>query len=218
MLMTQNLKSLLSNYEKSLSELKFNAFQLYIEDQILKTIDSLKAFNPGTERGRQVHKLIEAEIAKTSKLPSTCAAGCSACCHFEVEITSDEAMILAEIVQSKKHLIDHKSLLSQATREKKDPEWQRQPRHENRCVFLSPQQECGVYESRPSSCRRLLVTTAPSECSDENGSPVFVAIPMAEVVLSAAINLDANKLGPLPKMLQESLNSLPTSTPSSLSI
>ena len=205
MLLTRNLKSLLKNYEATLPAQDFASFMTYIEAMISKTVADLRAYAPGAERGRRVHELLEIEIQKASSVKSTCRAGCAACCHFEVEITSDEAEILSELVASGEKAIDQVALFAQAARSSQDALWAEGRTRENKCVFLSAENQCGVYENRPSSCRRLLVTTPPSECFDANGAPIPIAIPLAEVVLSAAIGSHDNTFGPLAQMVGKRL-------------
>jgi Fe-S-cluster containining protein len=218
MLLTRNLKSLLKSYEGSLPTEQFQSFKNYLESLILKTVDELKTLTPGPVRGRRVHQLLEAEIQKASSVKSTCRAGCAACCHFEVEITSDEADILAELVTSGAAKIDRPALFAQAARGKQDPQWGKGPTPENKCVFLTPMKTCGIYESRPSSCRRLLVTTDPGECHSADGSPIPVAIPLAEVVLSSAISVEGNSFGPLAQMLGIRIGSTPLVAPGAATI
>lgn len=68
-----------------------------------------------------MHVLLEREIKKVSNVSVSCKKGCAACCHFEVEITSDDAKVLQDALSSDIQ-IDIDRLLSLAKGERQGRE------------------------------------------------------------------------------------------------
>jgi len=158
----------------------------------------------GTERGDLLHRLMEQTQSAAAGVSVSCRKGCASCCHYEVEITEDEAAVLAGIVRSGM-AIDHSRLRVQAARERKGAEWNEVLRPDNRCAFLGEDGGCRVYEQRPSACRRHLVTSPADACSTP-GQPIApVEVFMTEILLSAAFSLDGVRHASLSKMLLASL-------------
>ncbi len=153
---------------------------------------------PGPTRAEAAHLLIGRAVAEVKGVTPTCKLGCSACCHFEVEVTRDEAELLAAVVVSGV-AIDRERLARQAARQRGDPAWAALVAPENRCVFLGDEGECRVYAHRPSACRRLLVASPAVECGRPGGAPVPITIPVAELVVSAALSLPGNHFTSLAK-------------------
>jgi hypothetical protein len=86
-----------------------------------------------------------------------------------VEITSDDAAVL-KLVVDEGRVIDRERLAIQAARERKSPEWRKFWSKENRCVFLGEDGACGIYEDRPSVCRKHVVTTPASACTTDGAA------------------------------------------------
>lgn len=163
----------------------------------------LREFAPGAARGRELHRLLDREIAAATPANVSCRRGCTGCCHYEVEITGDEADLLREAVLGG-IAVDRLRLAAQAARERKSPEWARLGAVQNRCVFLGDDGACRVYEDRPSSCRKHLVTSPPAACTTPGAAVAPVPNLAAEILLSAALGLDA-VCASLPKLLQAAL-------------
>jgi Fe-S-cluster containining protein len=204
MFYTRVLKSIFASYKTSLTAEDYSDFEIHVSTLITNYINEFSKITPGVERGRYIHQLIETEILKTSHIATTCSKGCGACCHLEVEITNDDAAVLSQVVLDGAS-IDFTRLQSLSERPLHDQQWSKGPVTENRCLFLGVGDACTVYESRPSTCRKVAVTSHPRECSDPNGNLVPVTIPMAEIILSAALNLPDNNIGSLPKQLLKTL-------------
>ncbi len=63
----------------------------------------------GVSRSAKLNQLVDQVIEEENYIKAICKMGCSACCHVEVEITSDETEVLAHIIQSG-HAIDFERL------------------------------------------------------------------------------------------------------------
>ena len=160
----------------------------------------LEGVNAGADRARALHQLLDQALQSAAHIPVSCRKGCSGCCHYEIEITQDEAALLAAVVWGGVD-VDYDRLAKQAARERKSAEWSNILRPENRCVFLDTDGACRVYEHRPSACRRHLVTS-PAEACSTPGQPVApVEVLLAEILLSAALSLEGVTYASLSKML-----------------
>lgn len=140
-------------------------------------------------------------------LEASCKKGCAHCCHLEVSISHDEAELLAGLVNSGRVNIDIGRLRKQSeipTLMDGTSAWRELPSEVRRCVFLRDDSLCGIYEQRPAACRKYFVRTPPEYCKDIKGKSQIVSVLEAEVVVSAAYNLEysgpdsiAKKLLPL---------------------
>ncbi len=171
-----------------------------------KFSSSLAGYHPGAERAREAHRLINVAIDQSTQVKASCKKGCGACCSLEVEITHDEGALLAQIVESGVQ-IDRPRLELQAKRERQGIEWKNSGDLSNRCVFLGPDQNCRIYESRPAICRKVVVASDPKECNNPEGKPQPILIPMAEIALTAALNQPGNTNLSLSKSLLAALGS-----------
>ena len=202
MFMTATLRNFLENYEKTLPLEQFAQLKWDIEAATDMYSNELAKAAPGVERGRKVHELIEQEIAKSQHIAVSCFKGCSACCHFEVEITGDDAKVLHNAVAGGVP-VDRERLAKLAQRVRQGSEWKKGMVASNRCLFLGEDNACRVYDSRPAACRKLSVVSDPSECAKTDGQPLPRVIPMVEVILSAALSFSDSKYGAFAKMLNE---------------
>jgi Fe-S-cluster containining protein len=99
-----------------------------------------------------------ATAASTQAL--ACKAGCDYCCHYKIEVTP------AEVLTIQQHVVRHfkpeqiQQVMAQARRnvaEAKGLSRQAQTGINQRCAFLLNQQ-CSIYEVRPSNCRSYHAT------------------------------------------------------------
>lgn len=211
MKLTRNLQILLDNYKSTLSEEHYLSFKRHVEKIMLNVLEELGGIPAGANRGRRVHELMDIEIQKAAEIKTSCKAGCGACCHFEVEITADDADILAEAVKSGRLEVDRQRLSLLASRERHDTAWTKGVVRENRCLFLSEGNSCRAYLDRPSACRKLLVTSPSSDCGDPAGFPQPLLIPVAEIILSAALNVPDNHYAAMARMLEPRVARIETS-------
>jgi Fe-S-cluster containining protein len=200
MLFTRVLKSIFESYKVTLNEEDYQDFEIHVNNLIANYIQDFSKYVKGVERGRYIHQLIEKEVMASSHIQTSCSKGCGACCHLEVEITEDDAAILSETIKDGV-LIDIERLKNQANRPRNASTWNLGPIAENRCLFLGVDNACMVYASRPSTCRKVAVISHPKECSDPQGKIVPLTMPLAEIILSAVLNLPDNFIGSLPKQL-----------------
>lgn len=197
---------MVAHYQRVLPPEQFRALIADIRDVYGKYMAAFAKSEPGAARAVLAHEMITAAMKNStgSEKPS-CAKGCGACCHLEVEITRDEAELLANVVERGFEL-DRERLRVQASRERMSREWATAPKHLNRCVFLGSDQACLVYEFRPSICRKVLVTNNPVECANPDGKPTPILFPLAEIALSALTSLPGNESASLSKNLLAALD------------
>ena len=211
---TPQLKIMMAHHQQHLSLPEYQNLLNDVRGIYQKFYSVLAGFHPGAERARAAHRLITPPIEQTTIAP-TCSKGCGACCHLEVEITVDEAALLAEEVNAG-FKIDQARLAKQASRERKGSEWLRGVHSENRCVFLGDDQACQVYQSRPSICRKHIVASDPNDCMKMDKQPTPILIPIAEIVLSATLSQPGNTFSSLSKGLTEALMERKVETTDSL--
>ena len=201
---TPQLRATLAQYELMLSPMEFADLLGNIRSLFRKYTAKLLEFPPGIERGRALHQMMDKELKAAAALPVSCREGCSGCCHYEVEITQDEAEILKQVVQDG-FAIDRDRLETQAARARKSPEWGRFWSAANRCVFLGETGGCQIYEHRPAICRKHLVTSPANACTTTGGAVAPVQVLLAEILLSAATSLEGATSASLAKMLRAAL-------------
>ncbi len=202
---TPLLKFYLSSMKERLSEANYESLLKHLKKVSDDYRKELETVSPGQERARVVHLLMEAELKNAAHIPHNCSKGCGACCHLEVEISKDEGELLAQLVLDG-HPIDHARLRKQAARERKDAAWTERVVTDNRCVFLDASDSCSVYENRPAVCRKVLVTTPASYCSDADQAPVPITIPLAELIISTALSQPQNPFASISKSVARGLD------------
>ncbi len=193
--------------QKTFIELKNRVEAMELIQFVLKKLN--KNHDP-VKRARYVHRLID-ELNEhifndeSIKALSPCTSGCSACCHTQVSITSDEADLLASRIHEGIE-INLDSLHVQMAAKNSTSAWNALSFKERQCVFLNSKWECSVYEDRPSVCRTNAVIGNPSQCDTTNGVQPqrLIKTPEADLAIYASY-LHAPDGGTLPYMLAKSL-------------
>src|SRR5688572_1921436 len=121
---TAGLKAFIENHKSQLSHEEFEKLKWDIDVAMDFFMQDLMQFAPGSPRGRRVHELLENEIEKASSIAVSCKKGCGACCHFEVEVTHDDAEVLKSVMLAKA-AINLIRLESLAKRERQGAEWKK---------------------------------------------------------------------------------------------
>lgn len=138
----------------------------------------------------------------------SCASGCAHCCHMHVGITQAEGDLLVRFVEAKGIRIDTAKLARQLGYGDTPEGWAVQPEGERRCVFLSAENTCQVYEVRPLSCRKYSVMTPPALCQIQSGGTRTGVVALyydldVEILTTAAFTFFA--VGSLPMMVEAAL-------------
>jgi Fe-S-cluster containining protein len=202
---TPQLKLLTAHLKTRLTPENYESFVRHLGTLSEKYRKQLAAVPAGQERARVAYRLLEDEFKNSAHLAHNCSKGCGACCHLEVEITKDEGELLAQLVMDG-HPIDHARLRKQAARPRQDPAWRERVTQDNRCVFLDATDSCGIYENRPGVCRKVLVTTPASFCSDATKNPELISIPLAELIISTALSQPNNPFASISKSVARGLD------------
>jgi Fe-S-cluster containining protein len=202
---TPQLQTTIEQYQAILAPDQFAELIANIESIFSKFTAKLLEFEPGLQRGTALHQMMDRELKAASQFPTSCHRGCSGCCHYEVEITRNEAIVLCDAVKRGVE-IDHERLHLQASRERRSPEWKRFGSTDNRCVFLAADGACRVYDIRPSICRKHMVSTPAANCSKDGAMVAPIQVLLAEILLSAELSISENEFGSLSKMLEPLLH------------
>lgn len=162
------------------------------------------------KRARYIHRLVDDlnEYIFTDpkvKSLSPCQSGCSACCHTQVSVTSDEAQLLASRV-NERIAIDRDRLQVQMAAKNSSAAWYALTFEERKCVFLDQENRCSVYEDRPSVCRTNAVLGEASQCDtrEEIKPTRLITTPEADLAIYASY-LHTEEGGTLPYMLAKAL-------------
>lgn len=198
--LTPVLKGLIFHYEEAVSPEAFAQFLKDVEVLLNESRELLQAEVPGALRAHKLHALIEREVDKAAAIPTSCRKGCSACCHLEVEVSVDEASLLVDLIEAG-HIVDHEQLEKQSRRKRQDPSWLLGVTDSNRCVFLGQEGACSIYEERPSICRKHSVVSPAEHCLSRKEAPVIRNVPLAEIIMSSAIDVAEGQVGSLSAMV-----------------
>ncbi len=162
------------------------------------------------KRARYVHRMVDELNEYVFKDPnvkslSPCTSGCSACCHTQVSVTSDEAELLAQRVHEGME-INRDNLAIQMAVKNSSHAYFALNYEERKCVFLDSEGKCKVYDDRPSVCRTNAVLGDASQCdtSVEIKPTRLVKTPEADLAVYASF-LHSSSGGTLPYMLAKAL-------------
>jgi Fe-S-cluster containining protein len=170
----------------------------------------LKKITTAPKRAQFIHKLIDDYNLEVFAHPlvkeySPCQKGCSACCHTQVSVTSDEAKLLAQRISE--DICINKSLLKkQASAGNDAGSFYQLSYQERQCIFLDEKGGCKVYADRPSVCRTNAVLGEKEQCSTTDGKQQLrlVKTSKSDMVIYAAY-LYSEQSGSLPMMVQKAL-------------
>lgn len=192
-ILTLHLTDVLARSIQDLTEEQSKDLQ---EDVCLRVYLAWRKFQrhaPGPERARKLHAAMDRAIDEQKALHPevvanvSCRAGCSACCHWPVEVTADEAKLLAERIQADPAIVDREQLALHAPYEL-DTFFQLSY-EQRRCPFLGPDRNCRVYDDRPGNCRKFYVQNDPALCADQSKPRLsVVGFARAEEIFSGALN------------------------------
>lgn len=159
---------------------------------------------------RKAHQQVDHELARDMSDPIiadllACRKGCSACCHTQVSVTIEEASLLAKKIEENELEVDWELLQLQASYSAGN--WLRLSYEKRKCLFVGPQDDCRVYEDRPSVCRSNYVLGSSSQCSTADGvqRPLrMLKTPRADMTIVGQFKASA-RTGTLPALLYEVL-------------
>lgn len=186
------------HFSKAIDQGQVNVYR------VIKTIKSVQETLMGLanpiDRARFINRITDGALAQWKrKDPETmkmipCKANCSACCHMTVDITDDEAELLADLIINNKVQVDLDRLKAQAkvpySKEPKD-DWFKTPWAARACPFLGHDGNCRVYEDRPHTCRKWFIAEPTNEmCKEEDGAGMLAFSPQAEAIAAAANSFD----------------------------
>ena len=209
---TAQLRRTLQEKANSAEPQEFESVLEAIRSLFEKYTQILSGAAPGKARAVRLHALIDQAMEAAKSLPISCRKGCSACCHFAVEITSDEAELMRDLLEAGIK-IDSDKLGRQSRLDLDSAAWRIPWSDESRCVFLGNDSDCRIYEHRPVACRKLLVTTPAALCASSSSKIEPVGVLIAETIISAAISLNGCTQGTLSQMLVKSLGGQQTAGP-----
>ncbi len=150
----------------------------------------------------EIQKHIDEKVLADKENIISCKAGCAFCCYVQVTITSDEAKALIEWSKENDIRINYERLQKQAQAGDDSIKHVELKFADRKCVFLGDDNLCRVYEHRPGSCRKYMVSGDPKECDTEinPGGQVLNFIDVyAEMMVSGAFN--AVESGPMAQMI-----------------
>lgn len=173
-------------------------------------VSQMKAIPYAKVRALFIHKAIDEFNEEIFAHPIVkefmpCKAGCSACCHTQVSVTQDEALLLLDKIRSGV-AIDEAQLNLQAQSGNNSEAYYKLSFQDRKCVFLNEKGECRVYEDRPSVCRTNAVLGSADQCNTSNSqqSLRLIRTEKADMVIAAAFAFSEEN-GTLPYMIYKLL-------------
>ena len=170
-----------------------------LEEWVHSVIDKLLKQKAG-KRTLVALKGIDKHISENSNM--TCRAGCSACCHQQINISDSEADLIMEEVNKRSIVLDKVKLSRQANWDKKDYYHKKNRPHAS-CVFLQDN-KCSIYNQRPAVCRSYTVSSNPSFCNTKyrhkHTNLEIIVNGKAEIITSAIWSM-GGKIDSLPRQL-----------------
>lgn len=170
------------------------------------TLEALQKLSSPDQRIELIHSLIDELNTDVFNHPlvqkfSPCKKGCDGCCHTQVSVTEDEAVILARHILNGLP-IDTVRLAAQMATKNNPDEFFKLNYADRRCIFLDQDGACRVYTDRPSVCRTNAVLGSANQCDTSvKLQPVrLVKTPRADMIIYAQF-LFSNKNGSLPNMI-----------------
>lgn len=141
------------NYERpAIAKRTFDQFKNQTEfiGIVQIALDHLKKLTNPILRAKFVHEAVDDFNSDVFSHPliqqySPCAVGCSACCHTQVSVTEDEAVLLSRLIQDGLE-IDMNRLQKQMKALDDDKEYYKMSFEERKCIFLKEDGACSVYE------------------------------------------------------------------------
>jgi Fe-S-cluster containining protein len=192
---------------KTFEELKD---QLEYSSIVNTVVDKLSTILSSLDRARYVHQTVDEYNKEVFSHPlvmqfSPCKVGCDACCHTQVSVTADEAELLVQKINSGLD-IPIERLRKQMSAGNDSSLYFNIPYFDRRCVFLSEEGSCRVYEDRPSVCRSNAVLGDADQCdTSEAIKPTrLIRTPKSDMVTYASF-LQAKESGALPFLLGSKL-------------
>jgi uncharacterized protein len=148
-----------------------------------------------------------ADVLKRQRVTISCKKGCSACCHFNVDVDKEEVELIIDHCRENDIEIDKEYLLKQASYPSQDALLHSE---DSACVFLKNHQ-CSIYECRPINCRKYMVVSDPHLCGVKTAHkqilrPYDIDI---ELMMSALLTRKNADYGSMPGMLLRLLDKKP---------
>jgi Fe-S-cluster containining protein len=173
-------------------------------------LDKISRVSSPLKRARIVHKSIDEFNEEIFAHPlvqqySPCKVGCSACCHTQVSVTSDEAELLTQKIMEGVE-INLERLERQASVSEETSTFYQLKYDDRACVFLDDSGACTVYEDRPSVCRTNAVLGDAQQClvSGDTQQLRLVKTSKADMAIYASF-LHSKESGSLPFMVFKKL-------------
>ena len=145
------------------------------------------------------HRELDKINGSIDKSDVSCKSGCARCCHWRVDATIEEAMILADKVKRENITLPIERLKAQVTNNTSSTFWTEAPLSQRACVFLSEKNICQVYDERPASCRKVQVVSAPSFCADPSSNEIDPLVTLETEILTSLLwsisNYEVDTLG-----------------------
>lgn len=187
------LKNILSNHQEDVHPIH-NIIQDYAKHYV-NTLKELGQLSAAATLHRDVDVAYQEHVASTDenkKLFSevACGKGCYHCCLQVVMITEEEGFLIKQYCKENKIKINKKLLMRQRKADEKT--WTDLPRPQQRCVFLSENNECSIYPVRPANCRKYFALWNSEQCDpyeNPDGKVANMVSPVAEIMASAAMTM-----------------------------
>ncbi|WP_447985035.1 YkgJ family cysteine cluster protein [Nitrospira sp. Nam74] len=199
LIMTENFRALWEQWTGDQRVDMAKAFNFYVNQVRALATDHADA---PLKQADALHELCEHEyeIDKVQRPDQMalirCRKGCSYCCEIYVGIMPIEGKLLLSVAAEQNIDIDYDRLRRQVGAT--TATWQKLAPADRRCVFLSQEGTCLVYEKRPLACRKHVVISEPNLCKPGSTSTPLILSEL-ELITMAAYN--EFSVGSMPEVL-----------------
>lgn len=218
--LTISLSNVLQKARETVSPEEMLQIESRVGHAIHDEAEALRSLPDGKTKALIIHsrtqKSVDAHFknsVKDKEMVSCFKCTRSGCCHTQVDITEDEAELYAGLIRDgldiDKELLDRQAAtcdqvgLLKTDVEKRSDDWGELSFEERKCIFLSKEGKCRVYDNRPMVCRKWFTTEDPKSCDDYNYRGIICTVFNAEIIASAAFT-NSNS-GRLPTMVKLAL-------------
>ena len=121
---------------------------------------------------------------------TTCVKGCHFCCYGKIDMSSMEATYVVSYIHQMGIMINKAK-----SKRQNNVEFEKLAYRDKKCLMISKQGECMIYEARPMVCRIHNSVVEPERCEEKNGPINSIIARTAEsFAMMTALHMLSNEI------------------------